>query len=68
MDGIHYVFHDLQPVAWVEIFRARQEPITWPDEAVIDGERRLPVGRTHIGEDHAAVFMGRISPVTEPLF
>ena len=68
MGRIHYVFHDLQPVAWIEIFRARHEPISRLDKAVVQRERRLPVGRPHIGKDDAAVLMGGIGPVTEPVF
>jgi len=68
MGGIHCVFHDLQPVAGVEIFLARHETIAWPDEGVVHRERRLPVGRTRIGKDDAAVFMGGVGPVVQPVF
>lgn len=68
MGGIHRVLHGLQPVAWIEIFRARHEPIAWSDKAVIHWERRPPVGRPHIGKDDAAVLMGRIRAVIQPVF
>src|SRR6516165_9812142 len=55
MGGIHGVLHGLQPVARIEIFRARHQPIAWPDKAVVHREGRLLVGRTHIGKDDAAV-------------
>jgi hypothetical protein len=41
-------------------------PDTGPDKTVIHREKRLPVGRTHIGKDDAAVFMGGIGPVVCP--
>ena len=68
MGGIHRVFHDLQPVARVEVFLPRHEAIARPDKAVVHGKRRLPVGRPHIGKDDAAVFMGGIGPVIQPVF
>ena len=68
MGGIHRVFHDLQPVARVKVFPPRHEAIPGPDKAVIHREKRPPVGRTHIGKDDAAVLMGGIGPVTEPVF
>jgi len=68
MGGIHCVFHDLQPVTWIEIFLARYQTIAWLDEAVVHRETRLAVGRTHIGKDDAAVLMGRIGPVIQPVF
>jgi len=44
MGGIHGVFHDLQPVAWVEVFPPGHEAIAGPDKTVIHREKRLPVG------------------------
>jgi hypothetical protein len=49
-------------------FLARHETIAWLDEAVIHGERWLPVGWTHIGKDDAAVLMGGIGTVIQPVF
>jgi hypothetical protein len=68
MGGIHGIFHDLQPVARVEVFPPRHKSIAGPDKAVIHREKRLPVGWTHLGKDDAAVFMGGIGPVIQPVF
>src|SRR5262249_28090495 len=68
MGGIHDVLHDLQPVAGIEIFLAGRETIAWPQEAVVHRKRRLEFGRTHVREDDAAVLVGRIGPVIEPVF
>ena len=67
MDRVHRIFQDLQPVARIEVFLARNEPKARPAEAVVYRERRLPVGRPQIGKDDAVVLVGRISPVIEPI-
>ena len=67
MGRIHGVFHDLQPVARIEIFLARDEPVARPDEAIVHRERRLLVGRTQIGEDDAVMLAGRIGAVAQPV-
>src|SRR6202043_3691322 len=66
--GIHCAFHYRQPGPGAAILLARLETIAWPDEAVVHRERRLAVGRTHIGKDDAAVFMGGVGPVVQPVF
>ena len=67
MGRVHRVFHDLQPVARIKIFLARDQPIARPDETVVDRERRPLLGRAHIGEDDAVVFVDRIGAVAQPV-
>jgi hypothetical protein len=51
-----------------EYFGPRHEPIARPQEAVVHWKRWLEVGWTQIGKDDAAVLMGRIGPVIQPVF
>ena len=62
---VHRVFHDLQPVAGIGPFPSWHDPIAGPNEAIVDREGRLLVGRSEIGEDQAVRFMRRIGAVTQ---
>ena len=68
MGGVHSVLHDLQPVARVEVFLSRHQPIARPDKTVVHGKRQLPVRRPHIVKDDPAIFLRGIRPVTQPVF
>jgi hypothetical protein len=65
--GIHGIFQDLQPVARIIILLARDELVSRSRKAVIDRERRLYVGRPHVGKDDAIILMRGIGPMTEPV-
>ncbi len=67
MGRVHRVFQDLQPVARIEIFLARDHAIARADEAVEHRERRLLVGRAQIGKDDAVRLTGRIGAVKQPV-
>ena len=67
MGRIHGVFHDLQPIARIEIFLARDEAVARPDKAVVHRQRWLLVGRAQIREDDAVVLPGGIRSVAQPV-
>ena len=65
VDRVHRVFQDLQPVARIEIFLARNDPVAWAAEAVIGGECRHFLGRAHVAEHDAVRLAHRIGAVTQ---
>jgi hypothetical protein len=67
MHGVHSILQGLEPVTGIVVFPAGDKFIPWAMKAVIQGERRHLVARTHIGKYYATVFMYRISAVAEPV-
>src|SRR5262249_29721223 len=64
---VHGIFEDLEPIARIEVFAARDESIARATEAVVERKGWPLLWRTHVREHDAVVLVDRIGAVAEPI-